>query len=223
MTQFILQQKLQEGVRKPVKIKINDNRSTMLSVRWDPECTKVSLHRLFLDAPRNIMDELACYVRREHGDISNNVRAYIEEKLKLFDYSHELDLKRLHSQGNVYNLQKIYQSLNEEYFDEKLKLYITWFGKPQVKTKSRLTFGLYHDPLKLIKINRLLDSPSFPDYLVYFVVYHEMLHHVCPSYYEKGVHRIHTKEFKEREKAFKHFDLAQNWIKTHADYLFHTY
>jgi hypothetical protein len=223
MTQTLLQQKLQAGLRKPVKVKINDNRSTMLSVRWDPECTKVSLHRLFLDAPRNIMDELACYVRREQGDISHNVRAFIEEKLKLFDYSHELDLKRLHSQGTVYNLQKIYQNLNEKYFEGKLRLFITWFGKPQAKTRSRLTFGLYHDPLKLIKINRLLDSPSFPDYLVSYVIYHEMLHHVCPSYYENGMHRIHTREFKEREKEFEHFDLAQNWIKTHSEYLFHKY
>jgi hypothetical protein len=223
MTQFNLQQQLQQGLRKPVKVKINDNRSTMLSVRWDPECTKVSLHRLFLDAPRNIMDELACYVRREQGDISNNVRAFIEEKLKHFDYSHELDLKKLHSQGTVYNLQKIYHDLNEQYFDEKLKLYITWFGKPQSRAKSRVTFGLYHDPLKLIKINRLLDSPSFPDYLVSYVIYHEMLHHVCPSYYKNGVHHVHTKEFKEREKEFEHFDLAQDWIKTNSEYLFHTY
>jgi hypothetical protein len=60
----------------------------------------------------------------------------------------------------------------------------------------------------------LLDSPSFPDYFVSYVVYHEMLHHVCPSYFDaKGLHQIHSKEFKAKEIEFKHYDLAQTWIK----------
>jgi hypothetical protein len=217
-----LQKHFQRGTLKKVRLEINDNRSTMLSVRWNPDETRVSLHRLFLDAPRNIMEELACYVQEEKGPIPQRVRAYIDSQFKHFDYSHELDLSKLHIQGNVYNLKSIYQNLNEQYFDDELKLHITWFGKAQPKTRNRLTFGLYHDPLKLIKINRLLDSPSFPDYFVSFVIYHEMVHHVCPSYYdERGIHRIHTREFKAKEKQFEHFDLAQEWIKSHKEFLFH--
>lgn len=218
-----LQKHLENGSRKKVQVKINDNRSTMLSVKWEPDCTKVSLHRMFLDAPKNIMQELACYVRREQRSISPCVREYIENSLKQFDYSHEIDPAKLHTNGHVYNLQKIYDELNKEYFKNELGLYITWFGKASIRNRSRVTFGLYHDPLKLIKINRLLDSPTFPDYLVAYVVYHEMVHHVCPSYYdEKGIHRVHSKEFKEKETRFKHFDLAQAWIKDHKEYLFST-
>lgn len=216
-----LKKQLEIGSQKKVELKINNNRSTMLSVRWDPHCTKVSLHRMFLDAPQNIMQELACYVRKQQKDISPNVRAFIEDRLKSFDYSHELDLKKLHSKGNVYDLQKIYCNLNSEYFQKGLNLFITWFGKPISKNRSRVTFGLYHDPLKLIKINRLLDSPSFPDYIIEYVVFHEMLHHVCPSYYDQnGVHRVHSKEFKDLEATFKHFSLAQKWIKENTKYLF---
>jgi hypothetical protein len=86
-----------------------------------------------------------------------------------------------------------------------------------------VTFGLYLESLKLIKIHRLLDKsmrfckkPYFPDFFVKFVIYHEILHHVCPSYYdEQGKHRIHTVEFKEREEKFRDFDLAQAWMKKH--------
>ena len=201
---------------------INDNRSTMLSVRWHPNETKISLHRLFLDAPQNIMEALACYVEEEKGPIPQKVRAFIDSKFQQYDYSHELDLSKLQYQGHVYNLQKIYNALNSEYFNNTLNLHITWFGRGQAKSRNRLTFGLYHDPLKLIKINRLLDSPSFPDYLVSYVVYHEMVHHVCPSYYdERGIHRVHSKEFKAKEKEFKYFALAQEWIKTHKEFLFY--
>ncbi|KAF3362465.1 hypothetical protein PHSC3_000937 [Chlamydiales bacterium STE3] len=212
---------LQANLKKKVHLKINDNRSTMLSVRWESDCTKVSLHRMFLEAPKNVMEELACYVRQESKNISHSVKAFIEDRLKNLDYTHLLKPSKLISKGNVYDLQAIYDTINAEYFDSKLKLFITWFGKPHQKNRTRVTFGLYHDPMKLIKINRLLDSPVYPDYLVSYVVYHEMLHHVCPSYYdEKGIHRIHSKEFKSKEELFKHYDLAQNWIKQHTQYLF---
>lgn len=218
-----LQLQLQKNLKKKIQLKINNNRSTMLSVRWESDCTKVSLHEMFLEAPKNIMEELACYVRRELKNISPSIKEFIENNLKNFDYTHLVNPLKLTARGNTYNLQEIYETLNQEYFMGRLDLYITWFGKAFQKNRSRVTFGLYHDPLKLIKINRFLDSPAFPDYLVQFVVYHEMLHYVCPSYYDsKGVHRIHSKEFKARETLFKHYDLAQNWIKNHQEYLFST-
>lgn len=208
------QERLENRSGRKLKLKINDNRSTMLSVKWDPDCPKVSLHRIFLDAPRNVMDALACYLRQEDTCIAPSIMEYIEDNLKHLDYSHQLNPKKLYSQGHVYNLQKIYKTLNGEYFRNKLNLSITWFGKAMQRYGSRVFFGLYHHPTRLIKVNRLLDSPSFPDYFVSFIVYHEMLHHVCPSYFdENGQHHIHSKEFKEREVEFEHYDLAQEWIK----------
>ena len=215
------QQELENTAGVKLQLKINDNRSTMLSVRWGSDYTKVSLHRMFLEAPENIMQALACYIRQEHKNIHPKVKAFIEDGLKQLDYSHELDHTKLHVQGNIYNLKEIYDNLNQEYFNGKLRLFITWFGNGR-RSRSRMTFGLYHDPLKLIKINRLLDSPSIPDYLVSYVIYHEMLHNVCPSYIdEKGLNRVHSKEFKEREEKFQYFDLAQNWIKEHQSFLFY--
>lgn len=215
-----LQKNLEQGAHNKIQLKINNNRSTMLSVRWEPDCTKVSLHQMFLNAPKNIMRDLACYVRQEQENISPVVKEFIEDKLKTLDYSHELDLKKLQTNGHVYNLKKILSDLNQEYFDNKLNLHITWFGKPHTKSKSRVTFGLYHDPLRLIKIHRLLDTPSVPSYVVEYVVYHEMLHHVCPSYYENGSHKVHTREFKKREPLFEYYNQAQKWIEEHTNYLF---
>lgn len=215
-----LQQKLADQ-KKKFEFKINDNRSTMLSVKWESDCTKVSLHKMFLTAPQNVMDHLACYLKQEEKNISTEVREFIETNLKKFDYSSQIDPKKLYKQGNVYHLGNIYNKLNREYFDGKLDLLITWFGKPLQRNRSRVTFGLYHDQLRLIKINRLMDTPSFPEYVVAFVVYHEMLHHVCPSYYdEKGRHQIHSKEFKAEEQRFKYYDLANDWIKKNQGNLF---
>jgi hypothetical protein len=221
MVSTSFQEELENSIGRKLKLKINDNRSTMLSVRWEPDCTKVSLHRMFLRAPQNVMEALACYIRQEHKIIHPTIKAFIEKGLKKLDYSHELKKHQLYIQGNVYNLKEIYNQINKEYFQGKLDLAITWFGNPNQRNRTRVTFGLYYDPLKLIKINRLLDSPSCPEYLVSYVVYHEMLHNVCPSYVdERGIHRVHSKEFKEQEVQFRYYDLAQKWIKTHQDKLF---
>ena len=221
MSLTIFQQKVEDLSGVKLKLKINDNRSTMLSVRWEPDCTKVSLHRMFLEAPKNVMQSLACYISQEHKIISRDIKVFIEDGLKKLDYSHTLDKSKLYSQGNIYNLKDLYDDLNDEYFNGKLRLFITWFGNATQRNKSRVTFGLYHDQLKLIKINRLLDSRTIPHYVIAYVIFHEMLHYVCPTYVdEKGLHRVHSKEFKVKESRYKFYDPAQKWINDHKAKLF---
>jgi hypothetical protein len=216
-----LQEHLELGAGIKLRLKINDNRSTMLSVKWEPDCTKVSLHRMFLQAPQNVMLALVCYLKGEHKKIAPSIKAYIEHNLQQLDYSHQIDFSKLQTKGHFYDLQKIYHHLNHEYFEHSLNLHITWFEKARKSSCKRVTFGLYHDPLRLIKINRLLDNRQFPDYIVSYVIYHEMLHYVCPTYVdEKGQKHIHSKEFKEREKEFRYFKQAQEWIRDHHHLLF---
>lgn len=221
MTFYSLQKKLEDNTGKKLRVRITDNLSAMLSVRWEPDLVRVSMHRMFLQAPQNVMQALACYIRKRDMSLAPVIKAFIQDNVTKLDYSHLVDDSKLVCQGSYYNIRKIYDDINNEYFRNKLKLNITWFGKPYHKNRTKVTFGLYHDPLRLIKIHRLLDSPSFPNYLLSYVIYHEMLHHVCPSYVDDtGILRIHSKEFKEREVEFNHFDLAQNWIKDHQEYLF---
>lgn len=215
------QEQLENHAGMKLDLRINDNRSTMLSVKWAPDSTKVSLHRMFLRAPHNIMQELACYLRREYNGLTPNLKAYIETNIQKLDYSHQLNLGNLDTKGRVYDLEKIYNEMNKTYFGNKLKLHITWFGKSRNTATNRITFGLYHDPLKLIKISRRLDNKKFPPYFVAFIIYHEMLHCVCPAYVDaKGSKHVHSKEFKAREKQFQYFEQAQKWIKNNQDYLF---
>lgn len=218
------QEWLESNAGMKLDLKINDNRSTMLSVKWEPDCTKVSLHRMFLKAPQNVMQALACYLKGKDKKLAPSIKAYIEYNLQRLDYSHELDLSKLDTRGRIYDLEKIYHYLNDEYFDDSLGLHITWFGERKKRVSQRVTFGLYHDPLRLIKINRLLDHQHFPDYFVAYVIYHEMLHYVCPTYVDaKGQKHIHSKAFKEQEKKFKYYQHAQNWIRDHQHYLFDSY
>ncbi len=215
-------QDLEVSIGIKLQLKINDNTSTLLSVKWEADCTKVSLHRMFLHAPKNIMQELACYLRGEHEKPSASIKAYMELNLQKCDYSHRLNVSKLETKGSCYDLKKIYHALNARYFEGKLDLNITWFEQRARPNRKQMTFGLFHDSLRLIKINRVLDNQQFPEYVVAYVVYHEMLHHVCPAYVDKeGRKQIHSLQFKEREEAYQYIKESRQWMKENQDQFFY--
>jgi hypothetical protein len=208
------QKKLEESVGKPLKLRLNDNRSTMLSVRFEPDHTRVSMHRMFLEAPQEVMEELATYLKSKKRGLTPSIKAYIEDNLPKLSY--QTDKAKLITKGAVYDLEEIYDRVNKQFFNNELKLSITWFGTGKKTRASRVNFGLYYDTTKLIKINRLLDNKAYPDFVVEYVVYHEMLHAVYPTYLnENGRRVVHSPIFKRMEKKFPRFFEAQDWIKKH--------
>lgn len=214
------QLELERALRKNVKLRINNNRSTMLSVKWEPECTKVSMHRFFLDAPKNIMDDLACYIKKESKQLTPDVKSFMEDRINQLDYTHELSHEHLHQIGSIYNLKEIMDQVNGVYFENSLDLNITWFQQQRKRYRSQFTFGLYQQPLRLIKVNRLLDRVDVPEYILSFVIYHEMLHHVFPSYCDgKGKRKVHHQQFKSMEKRFHAYDHAMEWIDMNRERL----
>ena len=216
-----IQEQLENSSGLKLKLTINNNHSTMLSVKWGTDYTKISMHKMFLDAPQNIMDSLVCYLKREEPMISPAVKMFISDNLKTTAYKKQNDKSNLEVKGNFYNLKELYDDLNKEYFHNKLELNITWFGKGNERARSKMTFGLYHQTLNLIKINRILDDAQYPIFVIQFVIYHEMLHHTCPAFYDiKGQQQIHTKEFKAQEKLFSHYAIAQKWLRDHQSQFF---
>jgi predicted SprT family Zn-dependent metalloprotease len=208
-----------------LELVINENRSTMLNVLERKKTwARLSVHKMFLDAPENVISAIAHYVRGTRRDRAGKdllIRGYIQSNLNRFNYSHLLDENKMSTEGRYYDLAAIYEKLNSKYFRDELDLKITWYGTWGRKTRRKVTFGQYFDHLKLVKIHRLLDDPFFPEYFVEFVVYHEMLHHLVPGHFdEKGIFRVHGQDFKELERKFEEYDKAIQWEKRHKDYFF---
>lgn len=212
---------LQARVKRPIALRINENKSTMVSVRW-ANPVRVSVHRMFLSAPDRALRDLAQYVGGRRKRLGPDAQRYMAEELPALSYRDRVLPERLAQRGHVYDLKEIYERLNREYFEGRLDLAITWYGRRACLSRSNsVTFGQYDDPLKLIKIHRILDDASFPPYFVEFVVYHEMVHHVCPPYVDKsGRNRVHSPEFKAQERLYRDFARAQGWINQHRDHLF---
>jgi hypothetical protein len=126
-----------------------------------------------------------------------------------------------HIQGEHYNLRDIFDKLNAEYFSNQLQAEITWFGSARRKARRHRKLGLYDFRYKRIKIHRLLDQSHFPHYFISYVVYHEMLHSVCPPIKaKKGRYQIHHNAFKEKEQAFADYAIAKQWERANTHIFF---
>jgi len=217
----VFQKNLEDQLGRKLKLKINDNHSTMLSVKWNQDFTHVSLHRMFLEAPQNVIEELIGYLRDQDKSTCTSIREYINLNLQNYDYSTRLNPKKMETAGRIYDLKEFYDDVNREYFEGQLDLNITWYGRPSRRRRTTMTFGLYEQAKRLVKIHRTIDSVKYPEFFISFIVYHEMLHHVCPSYYDdRGRHQVHSREFKAKEREFRYYDQVQRWMKEHHDSFF---
>lgn len=128
---------------------------------------------------------------------------------------------QLHKIGERYDLQQIYTNLNQTYFNNQLNLKITWFGSAKRKARRYRKLGLYCFRGKLIKIHRLLDQAHFPPYFISYVVYHEMLHSVCPPIKaRRGRYQIHHDHFKKKEQEFADYAQAKRWEEKNTQLFF---
>ncbi len=196
----------------PFRLSVRDNRTVMVSVRYVKKKVAISLHRMFEEAPFEIIEALAEDIACKRRKLSKAVKFFIDKKQQSFDYSHRI--KSLDPVGQVYHLQELYQRLNRDYFNSTLDLAISYFGSAHQKRRSRCSLGLYQGDLKLIKIHRLLDNGAVPEYVISFVIYHEMVHALHPVLRTKeGRQQIHHASFKAEESRFSEFKKAKAWIK----------
>lgn len=221
MTPEELQELLQSYCNQPLYLKLNENRSVMCSIKWETHRTKVSLHRIFLTASKKVIQALGKALKKEGSAIPAVVNMFIHEELKNLNYSEQINPDQLDFCGEVYNIKELYDGINQEYFCGKLDLSITWFSSEFKQNKSQINLGFYYDALRLVKINRIMDSRKFPDYVVRYVIYHEMLHCVAPAYIDSaGIQRTHNPEFKQLEMQFKDYSRAKLWVKKNRASLF---
>ena len=116
------------------------------------------------------------------------------------------------AQGKVYDLERLFRKLNSTFFDGEIpKPTITW---SQRRTKSILG---HHDRIfDSITISKTLDSKEVPQYVVEYILYHEMLHIKHPAKLINGRRYYHTSAFRLDERKFPEYEEAQKWLDRQA-------
>jgi hypothetical protein len=127
---------------------------------------------------------------------------------------------RLETRGHRYDLQRIFDDLNRQFFRGEVKATVTWATAPRTdRPRGSIKLGSYSEETRIIRIHPVLDHPVVPRYFAEYVVFHEMLHVVEGATSDGGRRRVHTPAFLRRERAFPHLARAHAWERRHIDWL----
>jgi hypothetical protein len=110
--------------------------------------------------------------------------------------------------GSVHDLVKSFIRVNLSYFNEEISTpHLTWNNRLTVRK-----FGHYQWDTDTVMVSRTLDQRQVPEFVVDFVMYHELLHKKLGARLVNSRRRVHTRKFRELEAKFHKYEEAQNYL-----------
>jgi hypothetical protein len=112
------------------------------------------------------------------------------------------------AQGRHHDLAALFDQINRQYFGGALQRpHIGWSVRAW-----RRQFGCYDPGPNQIVLNRRMDQPGIPQFVVEYVLYHEMLHVKHPTRRSGCTLVSHSPEFRAEEKRFAQFTTARRFL-----------
>ena len=119
------------------------------------------------------------------------------------------DLDAETPQGNYYDLEQLFDCINQEYFAAQMaKPRLTWN-----QTFTHRNIGHYEPLRDRVVMSRTLDNSHVPQIVVEFVLYHELLHKYHGFKWVNGKRMSHTPEFRRSERQFEYYQEAEQWLQ----------
>jgi hypothetical protein len=110
--------------------------------------------------------------------------------------------------GAHHDLEPMFERLNQRYFDECLvQPRLGWSTR-----RWRSQLGCFDPALNQIVMNRELDQRGVPEYVVAYVLYHEMLHLKHPIRFARCRRESHSVQFRKEEKLFEDYQRAMKFL-----------
>ena len=203
----------------PIAVRFRRFTSLNTTIRLREGKIFVSLSDLIEGAPENVIRAIAhillAKLYKKAIDPGQNLRfkrfttsAAVSRQTELI--RHARGSKRFTGpQGHYYNLEEVFDSLNERFFNSLL-------GRPELtwsESVARRSLGHYDAAHNTIVVSRVFDRPSSPRYAVEYLLYHEMLHLKHPVRM-RGLRRcVHSREFKADEARFPQLREALAFLK----------
>lgn len=114
-------------------------------------------------------------------------------------------------QGESHDLQRIYDRLNHEYFGGELQVKALGWSLQG----SRRQLGHWDPAHQAIVLDRRLDLPAVPEYVVAYVLFHEMLHAHLGEEENGGLFLVHHPRFRAAERRYPDYRRARQFIRRH--------
>lgn len=146
------------------------------------------------------------------SEIKRVYRNYVNQD-SIINYAHRIRRCRgkkrfFSSAGDHFDLQVLFNDLNEKFFNNELALEnLSWSPG-----SSKKTLGYFDPAYNAIVLSRVLDSENVPQYVVAFVLYHEMLHAFLGEIVRKGKRYKHHRRFRVAEREFPGYKDAMQFI-----------
>jgi hypothetical protein len=117
--------------------------------------------------------------------------------------------KRLSSSaGRFYDLDQLFARLNRRYFENQLvKPVLSWSQR-----RTRRILGHHDRAHDAIVISRTLDSSEIPQFVIEYVLYHEMLHVKHTPRSINGRRFFHHAAFRADERRFQFYTEAMAYL-----------
>jgi SprT-like family len=218
-----LQRRIGAHLRGELQVTVTDNRYSIISVKRGKGYFEARLHHMFVDAEVGIVRALARYIARNDAEASTEINVYIDRHQDKIRHSlppRERKIK-LTSQGQFFDLEEIFDSLNQRYFHGRIEAGITWGRRRRgpARRHGSVNMGSYSVEDRLIRIHNSLDRSFVPRFFVEAVVFHEMLHQVHEIPVVNGRHHFHTPAFRAHERRFEWAEAAERWEKENLNRL----
>jgi hypothetical protein len=113
------------------------------------------------------------------------------------------------SAGMYHDLTESFERVNTLYFQNH-------FSRPRLfwtQTFTHRRFGSYDFSRDTLTVSATLDQPKVPEYVVDYIMYHELLHKKHGIRWQNGRRGVHTPQFQREEKQFKQYAEANVILK----------
>lgn len=197
------------------RVVFTDNLHTMLSIKRGQGVWTLRMHRMFAEAPPQVLRAVAQYAQTQNRQASELLRQFIDHNEHLIREQTEPRAQAIDVQGAHHNLQEIFDELNDEYFGGAIKARITWGPRSKRRAgRESIKLGSYSVEEQLIRIHPVLDASDVPRFFAAWIIYHEMLHEVHDMPIVDGRRVYHTPEFRRAEAQFDRYAEAVLWERT---------
>lgn len=188
------------------------------TIRLRNDTAHVRLSDVLGYAPRTVVEAAAAillgrlYRRRPPADLVETYRrfSYARSTRRRLLVTRQRRARRMDDRpaGTHHDLQPLFERLNDLYFDRSLT-------RPRLGWSSRAwrtQLGCFDPALDQIVLNRQLDHEDVPQYVVAYVLYHEMLHLKHPIRFARCRRESHSALFRAEEKAFTDYARATRFL-----------
>ena len=112
--------------------------------------------------------------------------------------------------GKYQSLEESFERVNAEYFRSQLELpELCWSP-----ARARRILGSYQERADRVIISRMFDVPDVPQFVLDYLMYHELLHKFLGiGRRDSGKRCLHGRDFKRLERGFRFYRQAQAFLK----------